>query len=125
MIKILQAVQIMQIPGDRSMLTIDLECIECLVATGVTRRFEICQRTVREAREKQARIINTHLLGLAGDIMVPFLDENLSQPGNLVNSAIQPKCGVNAVRQQISSDTTAGHAHIEAPKPLPALRQVL
>ena len=53
-IEILQPVQIVQIPGDRGVLAVDLERVERLVAAGVAGRLEGGERAVGEAGEKRA-----------------------------------------------------------------------
>ncbi len=59
-VEILQAMQIVQIPGNRSMLAVDLERGGRLVPVRIARCLEGRERAVREAREEGARVIDAN-----------------------------------------------------------------
>ena len=65
MIEKFDAVQIVQIPHGRRVLTVDLERVEGFVAARVARRFKRRQRAVAEAAEKCAGIVDTDGLDCA------------------------------------------------------------
>ena len=45
--------------------------------------------------------------------------------GDLVDAAVEPEGGVDAMRQQVAGDAAAGHLDVEPPQARAALRQVL
>jgi hypothetical protein len=57
-IEVLDAMQIVKIPGGGRMLAVDLQRIERLVPARIARRFERCERTVLEPREKRTRVVD-------------------------------------------------------------------
>src|SRR6185437_17154656 len=72
-----KAMQVVQVPGDRSVLAIDFERIKRLVAARVAGRLKGCQRAVAEAREKGAGVVDLHLFDLAAHRMRALLDEGV------------------------------------------------
>ena len=56
----LQAMQIVQIPGNRSVLAVDLERVGRLVPARIARRLEGRERAVCEARVEGARVIDAN-----------------------------------------------------------------
>src|SRR5262249_53892140 len=60
MIEILQAMQIVEVPEEGSMLAVDFEGIESLVSAGIASRFERRQRAVAEPGQERARIVDPH-----------------------------------------------------------------
>ena len=83
----LQPVQIVQIPGGRGMLTIDLERVQRLVPARVPRRLERRQRSVLEPGQKRTRIVDTDRFDLSSQRVLPLLDERLGHRGHLGRSA--------------------------------------
>ena len=65
------------------------------------------------------------LLGLAGDIVMAFLDEGLGHAGDFRDAAVEPHGGVDAVGEQVAGDAAAGHADVKPPQALAALGEVL
>ena len=61
---------------------------------------------------------------LAGQRVLPLLDEGLGHRGDFGDRAVQPERGVDAVRQQIAGDAAAGDVDVQPPQPFAALRQV-
>jgi len=76
-IKILQAVQIVQIPGDRGLLAVDLERIERFVAAGVACGLEAPEGTVSEAGEEEACVVDPDRFDFARQVVHPLLDERV------------------------------------------------
>ena len=108
----------------RGVLAVDLERVERLVAARVTRRFERRERTVAEAREERAGVVDADLLHFAGERVFAFFDERLGHRGDGVDRAVEPQRGVDAVREQIAGDAAAGDLHIQPPEARAALRQI-
>src|SRR5271166_7007916 len=71
----LQSMQVMEIPGERSMFPVDLECIKCLMTTRVPSCLEGRQRSILKPRQERAGVIDAHLLLFTGQILLPLLDE--------------------------------------------------
>ena len=76
-VEVLKAVQVVQVPGDRGVLAVDLERVERLVAAGVAGRFEDRERAVVEAAEEGTGIVDPDRLDLAGQGVLALLDEGL------------------------------------------------
>ena len=123
-IEVLQAVQIVQVPGDGGMLAVDLERVERLVAARVTGGLKGRQRTVLKARQKSAGVVDAHLLHLAGEVCLRSLMKVSVMAVTSIDAAVQPHGGVDAVRQQVAGHAAAGHVDVQAPQALAALRQV-
>ena len=83
------------------------------------------QRAVREPAQERAGIVDADRLDLAGQGVLPLLDEGLGHRRDFGDRAVQPERRVDAVRQQIAGDAAAGDADVQPPQPLAALRQVL
>src|SRR6266404_4006171 len=81
MIEELQAMQIVQVPGDRGMLTVDLQSVQRLVAARVASRFESRQRPIAEPCQECAGIVDPYVFDLAGQVVLAPLDEGLAYSG--------------------------------------------
>src|SRR5258708_18351191 len=117
----LQAMQIMKVPTDGGVFTIDFEGIERLVAAGVASGFERCERAVLEAGEKGAGIVNPDPLDFAGEVMFAFFNERFGHGVDFGDAAIKPDRGVISVRQPVARDPAARTFEVQTPKPGPAL----
>ena len=73
MIEKLNAMQVVQIPHRGRVLAIDFERVERLVSARVTSRFERRQRSVLEAAQKRARIVDADRFHLPGQIVLALL----------------------------------------------------
>src|SRR5687767_12844707 len=122
-IEVLQAMQVVQVPKDGSVLAIDLKRVKGFVAAGITGRLERGERTVLEAREESACIIDADFLHLASELMRPLLHERLSHGADFINAPVEPDGGVDAVREQIAGHAGAGGLHVQTPKRGAALWQ--
>src|SRR5712692_9225645 len=125
MVEVLQPVQVVQVPADRGVLAVDLEGVKGLVPARVTGGLEGRQRTVAKAGQEGAGVIDADFLDFAGEGVLALLDEGLGHGVDLVDAAVEPDGGVDAVRQQIAGDAAAGDFHVEPPKSGAALREVL
>src|SRR5262245_11510025 len=94
----LQSMQIVQVPLDRSLLAVDLESVEGLVAAGIARGFEQPKRAILEAAEERAGIIDAYLFHLAREVVLPLLDKRLGHGRDIRDAAVQPDRRINAVR---------------------------
>ena len=115
MVEILEPMKIMEIPEDRGMFAIDLQRVERLVTAGVTRRFERGQRAVAESGEEGAGVVDRDFFDLAGEIVLAFRDEGLGHAGHRLNRAVEPHCGVDAMREQVAGYAAPGHIGVEPP----------
>jgi hypothetical protein len=68
MIEVLEAMKVVEIPGNRGVFAIDLEGVERLVAAGITGGLEGRQRTVGEPGQERAGIVDPDLFDLAGEL---------------------------------------------------------
>ena len=96
-LEVFETVKVMQVPEERTIGTVDLEGIKCLVTSGITGGFEYCQGTVGELGQKGAGIINGYLLFLSCLGVHAFLDECFGHGADFHDRAIQPDCGVDAM----------------------------
>src|ERR1700733_1719003 len=77
MIVVLQPVQVVQVPGNRSMFAVDLERVESLVPAGIARSLKSSQRSVLKARQEQTGIVDSYRFRLARQVVLPALDKSL------------------------------------------------
>ena len=115
MLEVFQAPQIVEVPADRGVLAVDLEGVQGLVASGVAGRFEVAQRTVSEAAEEGARVVDADGLALAGLGVDAFLDERFGHRRDVSNTTVQPDRRVDAMRQQVAGHTGARFLGIKTP----------
>src|SRR5437868_1429272 len=107
MIEILQPVQVVQVPFDRGMFTVDLERIERLVAAGIPSRLEQAERAIAKTAHESTGIVDADLFHLASEIVLAFLDKGFGHGGKRGDFAVEPERGVNTVGKQIAGDTGA------------------
>ena len=120
----LEAMQVVQVPLEAHVLAIHLEGVESLMAAGITGGLKETQRTVVEVAHEGARVIDAHLLDLAGQGVLALFDKRLGHGADILNTAIEPHGRIDAVRQQVAGDTRTRGLHIQTPQGRPALRQV-
>ena len=106
-IKIFQTGQVMQVPTDGGMLPIDLKRVEGLVSAGIARRFKKPKGAVVKMAMKNTSIVNPYRLLFARIRMDTLLHKGLGHRGNILDSSINPHGGIDAVRQQIPSNSGA------------------
>ena len=123
-IEVLDSMQIVKIPGRGGMLAVDLERVERLVPARIPCRLERRERSVLEARQKCARIVDPHRLDLAREVVFALLDERLRHRAHFRDRTVQPHRRVDVVRQQIAGDAASRDRDVEPPQPFAALRQV-
>src|ERR1700758_3930833 len=117
MIEPLQPIQIMEVPGERSMFSVDLKGIKCLVTSCVPSCLEGRQRSILKPPQERAGIIDAHLFHFTGQIVLPLLDKCFGYGRDGIHFTIQPDCRVNAVSQQIARYPAAGHVDGNPPHP--------
>jgi len=120
----LEPMQVVQVPGDRHVLAVDLEGVQGLVPASVAGRFERRQRAVMEPAHEGAGVVDPDFLDLARQHVLAFFNERLGHGGEVVDRPVEPERGVDAVGEEISRDAGPGRGHIETPKPLTALGQI-
>ncbi len=120
----LQPVKIMQVPLDRGVLTVDLEGVQRLVPAGIAGGFEEPEGTVVEMTKEGAGVIDADLLYFAGELVFAFLDERLGHGVDVLDSAVEPQRGIDAMGQQVAGHPGAGGFDVETPEGGAALRQV-
>ena len=81
-----------------------------------------------EPLSKRARngagVVDADLLDLAGQGVLALLDERLGHGGDVVDAAVEPEGGVDAVGEQVAGHAAAGGLGVEPPQAGAALRQV-
>ena len=122
--EVLQTMQVMQIPANRSVLAVDFERVKCLVATSVARRFEQAERAVIEVTEEAASVVDLYRLFLACFRVHALLDERLCHRRHVFDATVEPKRGVDTVGQQVTGNAAAGGLGIQTPSGCAALGYV-
>ena len=122
-IKKLQAIEVVEVPSDGSIFTIDLEGVESLVTPCIAGRFKQAERSVVEVAVENTGIIDGDRLFLSGGSVHPFLNEGLGDGRDILNPTIEPDGSINTVGQKITCHTRSGCGCIQAPQSLSALRQ--
>ena len=113
MIKVAQAMQVMQVPGNRGMLAIDLQGIQSLMTAGIAGGLKGTQRSIGKACQYGAGIIDTHLLHLARQVVHALFDKGLGHGSHAVHFAVEPQSRVKAMGQQVPGDTATGNRCIQ------------
>jgi hypothetical protein len=124
MIEILQAMQIVQVPENGCVLAVDLECIQRLVAARIAGRLERGQRSVVEARQERAGVVDAHFLHAAGQRMLALLDERFGHGGDpsippFSHMAVSMQCASRSPVTPLPATFTSSRH-----RPAPPLRQV-
>src|SRR5581483_9839876 len=83
------------------------------------------ERSVVEPGQEQRGVVDADRLDLAGDAVHALLDESFGNRADLVDAAVQPHRGVDAMGEKVAGDAAARDANVEAPEPRPSLRQFL
>src|SRR6478672_11244614 len=104
MVEIFEAMKVVEIPDDRCLLAVDLKCIKSLVAARIPGGFEGCQRAVAKTRQERAGVIDAYRLFLAGEIVFAGLDEGFRHRRNFFNRSVQPKRGIDIMREKVAGD---------------------
>ncbi len=99
--------------------------VERLVPAGVAGRFESAQRTVGEARQERAGVVDPDLLDFAGQVVLALFDECFGHGSDRIDGAVQPQGGIDAVRQQVARNAAPRHLNVKTPQAFAALGQVL
>jgi len=125
MIKPLEPMQIVKVPGGGGTLPIDFNRKRGLVPASITGRFKQCRGSVGESAKKRAGIIDLHRFNLPRQVMFPLPDKGLGHGGNFDDRSIQPKRHVDVVGKQVAGDAAPGDRAIQSPQAFTALRKIL
>ncbi len=123
-VKVGEAVEVVQIPGERFVFAVDFERFERFVAAGVTGGFKDGEGAVFKAGEEGAGIIDGDFLFFTRFLVHAFFDEGFRHGGNGDDFAVEPAGGVDIVCQKIARHAGAGCGGIETPESRAALREV-
>ena len=123
-VEVVQAVEVMEIPLQRLLLAVDFERVEGLVAACVAGRLELGERTVFEAAQEDARIIDGDGVDLAGGGMDAFFNEGLGHCRYFGDLTVDPSGRVDAMREQVARHAGTSGRGVEAPEACTALRQL-
>src|SRR5713226_668169 len=115
MIKIVEAMQIVQVPGYRGMLAVDLKGVESLMAAGIARGFEDRQRAVLESCQKGAGVVDADFFHFARQIVLAFLDKGFGHGVHRSDAAVEPESRVDAVSEEVAGDAAAGGRDVQPP----------
>src|SRR5262245_51941397 len=91
-IEVLDAMEIVQVPKCGSMLSVDFERVERLVAARVSCRFKRRERSIAEPAEKCAGIVDSDLFDFTAEIMFPLFYERLGHCHDFGDRTIKPHC---------------------------------
>src|SRR5262245_26841078 len=114
-IEVLDAMEIVEVPKCRSMLSIYFERVERFVAARVSCRFKRRERSIAEPAEKCAGIVDSNLFDFTGEIMFPLFNERLGHRHDFGDRTIKPHCRVNVMSEQIPGHPAASNLNIQPP----------
>ncbi len=114
-IEVLQAVQVVQVPGDAGVFAVDFQGIEGLVATCIAGRLEESERAVIEVAEERASVVDVDGGFFSGLDVGSFFDERFGHCADIVDRTVDPKSRVDAVGQKVARHTASGRFGIESP----------
>src|SRR3954468_5831839 len=95
MIEIVEAVKIVQVPGDGGVGAIYFECIERLWTACVGSGFEDGERAVLESAEEGACIVDADGFDFARFGVLALLDECFGHRGDALDGAVEPESRVD------------------------------
>ena len=87
-IEILKTIEVVEIPSNGSVFAVNLESVECLVASSVSSRLEESQRPVGKVAVKKAGVVNGDCLLLPGSGVNAFLDEGFGHCRDITDASI-------------------------------------
>ena len=123
--EVAQLVRVLEVERQRPQFAVDLEVVLVLAPARVAGGLEGGHRAAGEARQKGAGVVDFHRPAGAGFILqLALLDERLGGGGDAGDRSRQPHRGVDGVRQQIAGHAAAGHALVQPPQGVAALRHV-
>ena len=120
----LESVEVVQIPADGGVGTVDFKRVQRLVAARVSGGFEQAERAVLKMAVKKAGVVDGDFLFLTGGGVDALFDERLGNGGHVGDAAVEPNGGVDAVREQVAGDATAGGRGVQAPETFAALGEI-
>ena len=85
------------------------------MAARVTGGFKQAKRAVAKVAVEDAGIVDGDFLFLAGSRVHAFLNERLGDGGHILDAAVEPDGGVDAMREQIAGHTAASRGGVKAP----------
>ena len=91
---------------------------------GIARALERRQRTIAEAGQERARVVDADLLDLAGQGVLAFFDKGFRHRAHAVDRAVEPHRRVDAMRQQIPRHPRPGRFDVQPPQASAALWQI-
>ena len=121
----LQPMQVVEVPTDRSVLTVDLEGVQRFVTAGVPGRLEQAERTVLEVTEEGTGVIDPDRLHLSRLGVHPFLHERLGHGRHISDRTVQPNGSIDAVSEQVAGHAGTGGVDIQSPQSGSTLGHVL
>ena len=124
-VEILKPVKVVEIPADGGIFTVDLEGVERLVAPRITGRLEESEGSVGKVAVEEAGIVDGNGLLFTGSGVHPLLDEGFGHRGDIADVAIKPDRGIDAVGEEVASDSGSGRGSVKAPEPLSSLWKFL
>src|SRR5215470_10217202 len=75
MVEVLNAMQVMKVPHCGRVLAIDFQRVECLVPAGVSGRLKGRKRSVCEAAQKGAGVVDAYRFDATREIVFSLFDE--------------------------------------------------
>ena len=87
------------------MLPIDLKRVEGFVSAGIARCFKKPKGAIIKVAMKNSGIVNSYCLLFARIRMDTLPYKSLGHRGNILDSSVDPHGRIDAVRQQIPSNT--------------------
>lgn len=119
-----ETIEIVEVPGEGFVVTVDLESFEGLVAAGVARGFEDGGGAIFEAGEESAGVVDGDGVDFAGFLVHAFLDEGFRHGRNAHDVAVDPAGAVDVVGKKIAGDAGTGGGGIETPEGSASLGKV-
>ena len=120
----LQTVEVMQIPADGGVGTIDLQRVQGFVTAGVPGGFKQAERAIGKMTMEDAGVVDGHFLFLAGGGVHALFNKRFGHGGYIIDAAVEPDSCVDTVGQQIASHAAAGCGGVEPPEAFAALREI-
>jgi len=111
-----EAVEVVEVPGEGFVLSVNLESFVGLMAAGVSGGLEDGEGTVFEASEEGAGVVDGDGVLFAGFLVDAFFDEGLGHGGDAGDVSVDPAGAVDVVSEEVAGYTGSCGGGVETPE---------
>src|SRR6516165_5333848 len=121
MVEVLNAMQVMKVPHCGCVLAVDFQGVERLVPASVPGRLECRKRSVLEAAQEGAGVVDSHRFDTTGEVVFSLFDERFRHGDDFGDRTVEPHGSVDSMCQEIAGNTAARYRDVQPPQAFTAL----